>query len=34
MVDQGMVSLAIGIGLRAMSKKPFNEFLFETLETQ
>lgn len=29
--DQGMVSLATGIGLKVMSKKPFNEFLFETL---
>lgn len=26
--DQGIVSLAMGIGLAVMSKKPFNEFLF------
>lgn len=29
--DQGKVSLAMGFGLKVMSKKPFNEFLFETL---
>lgn len=29
--DQGKVSLAMGFGLKVLSKKPFNEFLFESL---